>query len=245
MSFDATEGGLDGTTWQDYAIMHCIMHGDAKTMKFLLSRGLDPNSARGNPSKNFATIYPVWEASYQKGETLETLLEHGGENYKSIPYELFLKKRIKSEDVRVAVKLIDSLKVPLKELVKEIALSEEVLNIIKDRQQKNRNLWKVSGQLVDDPVIKTNANGNGKKYLLAKLENKRGKIVTILTYTKDGIAALKDKHKGDKTDLWGTFSQSGPRTFSAMGLFEDIPKKPLKEKSQSKKTSPKDEQLTM
>lgn len=97
----------------------------------------------------------------------------------------------------------------------------------KPETAKENKLYNISGKLTDNVEIKTNTNG--KKYALAKVENDQGKSTTVLTYVKAGMEALKGKKKGAAVRLFGTYTKGDKgRTFSAMGISAELPKKAVK-----------------
>ena len=92
---------------------------------------------------------------------------------------------------------------------------------------KKNELYNINLVLAGDVEIKQAKTQNGDKpYALVKGTLKNGKSITVMTFTKSGIAVLEGKTAGTSLRLYGTYSKSDKgQTFSAMGLSPERPAK--------------------
>lgn len=78
---------------------------------------------------------------------------------------------------------------------------------------KQTKLYNLEVTVTEAPVVKPNSNQ--KEFLVARGTTKAGRKVTVQTYVKSGIAALKNATVGQTLRIYGTFNKN---VFSAMGL---------------------------
>jgi len=82
-------------------------------------------------------------------------------------------------------------------------------------------LYNINGNLISDVEIKNNSNG--KSFALARVQGDK-RATTVLTYVKNGIAALQGLKAGQSVRLFGTFKKGDKgQTFSAMGISPERP----------------------